>query len=793
MLFTSNNTSNVIVYNSITNTLNEQKYDNSKPFSFLEFLNQTQVLTNNYIVQFSDYQIYIKAWNSVTTVSYQDYTTTVREEFISFLKSVALNYTTAEEKRYLTNIDFNNNDDLEIAVPFFASKVKQVLLYFADKRDSYIIDLQLAQSKGSVLGITNYLKTTVIETIFGNDILPPITSSQPLSTVSTQLDIEVEEGYDIFNDYFDLDPFQPPAFYQASGVRSDFFTANTNTSDPNLFINLNQSIIDLINSERPVLKQLQSLVVNVNVPDINLLQPKDFQDYDTVARNNLTLLLNAQLIQKFTGTSFYYLSSNSLGQSVTGLLFESASPYANLLNVYNPSTLTVPESSVLYERDVGLFFKPTHQSILQLQTPFTFEKRPDISLSAVYIFPDPYSYGNISGLTKTDHVSPFSYIQQGDKIQRNISSNNALGNSFVTKNDFTFESYHSAEQNSSSSFLQSLYNNGVATSYNSDIYGNIFVGLKQQNTNYIQTYGNNLTNNVTMYGLSSYTNLPYLSSIQSILNDGTFNNTNTQNIVVNESTPVSSIYNTRNSAGNFIVYNIVNNNINSLSSQFVNIFNKFPLQETELNYNLNSVEVYGTTFVFTTSSYVVIDKVNYDSINGNFNQSGLVPLTLNSVVNNKASNVYLNGNNLFIVTLSATTSPLISSNNTRSFYLSFYSYNINSGIIENYEFNSPSDNVFSYNLNTLVSVTNINLIYNKKQALFNAIITLKDLNNNIFLHSVFYRISNSQVSLVQQKMFGSNNVNITVNYFDNSYVSSMLYNTIITAPTPVQSIGAIIF
>ena len=197
--------------------------------------------------------------------------------------------------------------------------------------------------------------------------------------------------------------------------------------------------------------------------------------------------------------------------------------------------------------------------------------------------------------------------------------------------------------------------------------------------------------------------------------------------------------------------------------------------------------------MFTTSSYVVIDKVNYDSINGNFNQSGLVPLTLNSVVNNKASNVYLNGNNLFIVTLSATTSPLISSNNTRSFYLSFYSYNINSGIIENYEFNSPSDNVFSYNLNTLVSVTNINLIYNKKQALFNAIITLKDLNNNIFLHSVFYRISNSQVSLVQQKMFGSNNVNITVNYFDNSYVSSMLYNTIITAPTPVQSIGAIIF
>ena len=793
MLFTSNNTDNIIVYNSITNTLNDQKYDNVKPYSFLEFLNRTQVLTNNYIIQFADYQIYIKKWNAVTTVTYQDYDTTVRQEFLSFLKSIALNYTTAEEKRYLTNIDFSNNDDLEIAVPFFTTKIKQVLLYFADKRDSYVLDLQLAQGKGSVAGITNYIKTTVIETIFGNDILPPITSSQPLSTVSTQLNVEVEEGYDTFNDYFDIDPFKAPSFYQASGDRAKYFTANTNTSDPNLFLNLDQSIIDLINSERPVLQQLQSLVINVDTPDITLLEPKDFQDYDTVARNNLTLLLNAQLIQKFTGTSFYYLSSNSLGQSVTGLLFEAASPYANLLNVYNPTTLTVPESSTLYERDVGLFFKPTHQSILQLQTPFTFETRSDISLSSVYIFPDPYSYGNIVGLTKTDHESPFTYIQQGDQIQRNISSNNALGNSFVTKNDFTFESYHSAEQNSSASFLQNLYNVGIATSYYSDIYGNIFSGLKQQNTNYIQTYGNNITNNVSMYGLSAFVNVPYLSSIQSILNDGTFYGTSSQVIAANENTPVSTIYNTRNSAGNFVVYNVLNNTINTLSSQFTNVFNKFPVQETELNYNLNLVEVYGTTFVFTTSSYVIIDQVNFNTIDGTFNQSALVSLSLNSAVNNIASNVYLNGNDLYIATLSASSSPLLSSNNTRPFYLSLYSYNINSGLITDYEFNSPTDYTFNYNFNTLVNVTGVNLIYNKKQALFNIVVTLKDLNNNLFLQSLFYRISNSQVSLVAQKYFAPTNTNITVNFFDKSYTNTILTNTILSTPTIVPSIGSIIF
>ena len=90
MLFTSNNTDNVIVYNSITNTLNDQKYDRVQPFSFIEFLNQTQTLTNNYIIQFTDYQAYLKKWNSVTTVTYKDYNTTVREEFIQFLRTIVL-------------------------------------------------------------------------------------------------------------------------------------------------------------------------------------------------------------------------------------------------------------------------------------------------------------------------------------------------------------------------------------------------------------------------------------------------------------------------------------------------------------------------------------------------------------------------------------------------------------------------------------------------------------------------------------------------------------------------------
>ena len=127
MIFNSNQFSNVIVYNSITNTLNDEKFDSNQPFSFIEFLNYSRLLSNE-VIQYTDYQVYLKKWNEVTVVKYNDINTVIKQEFVSFLKTIALNYTTAEEKRYLTNINFEDSQDLEVAAPFFATKIKQILL-----------------------------------------------------------------------------------------------------------------------------------------------------------------------------------------------------------------------------------------------------------------------------------------------------------------------------------------------------------------------------------------------------------------------------------------------------------------------------------------------------------------------------------------------------------------------------------------------------------------------------------------------------------------------------------------
>ena len=57
-----------------------------------------------------------------------------------------------------------------------------------------------------------------------------------------------------------------------------------------------------------------------------------------------------------------------------------------------------------------------------LQTPFSFSLKQSIKQDEVYIFPDPYDYGNITGVGKVDYDTPFVFVQEGDKIQKNISS-----------------------------------------------------------------------------------------------------------------------------------------------------------------------------------------------------------------------------------------------------------------------------------------------------------------------------------------------------------------------------------
>ena len=780
--------SSVIVYNSITNDLNDEKFDSNQSFTFLEYLNYTKSLDKK-LVDFTDYKKYLETWNSVTSQSYTDYNSQVREQFINFLKTITLNYTNSEEKRFLSNINFNNSADLEIAAPFYTAKIKQILLYFAEKRDTYKIDLELSKNKGTIQGIQSYLKTYILETIFGNDNPTFSNLITPLSTLGTQIQIEVEEGYDNFNDYFDLDPFKAPSFYNAQDQRSEYFSSNTNVTDKNIFLNYDQAIIDLINSEQVVSSALQTLVFNIDTPDLNLLQPYDFIDYTTRTRDNVKLVLNAELIKKFTGTDFYYLSTNSIGEVLSGNLFTATSPYSNLLNIYSPSTITVASTATVYDRDVGLFFKPSFRNIIQLQTPFTYYFKDKLKNDYIYIFPDPDSYGNVTGVSKVDHETPLNFNLQGDKIQKNISSNNALGNTHVTDSDFTFESYQSQEQKKQGdNIISTLYNAGVISQYISDVYGNAIVGFKSKDTGYINNFVNNLNVNIAQFGLSAITNTLYLSSIKQLL-VGTLANTQSQLSTAINNNNTSSIFKIRNAAGAFYIQNLATNTFYPLSTQFSDVITKYPNQANELNTNLISVEVYNNTYVFTTSSFIIVDKVNYKD--ENFYKSSNLPLIFNYTTDNEVSNSFLVDNTLYFLRYYVDTTSPNQNDNGRPFNIEMYSYDVDNNTYNYYT--SGNIATFAYDINTKLNVYNVKLTYNKKLDIFNIAANLKDGNKNFFPHIIQCRLKGDLLNVISDKLYLPTNTNVTINFYDYHNVNALLYNSLVTTPIIDQNNGTITF
>lgn len=205
------------VKNSITNDLQDEKFDLSGPFSFIEYLDYAQILDNS-TQNVNNYKKYLTEWDNINLNTRNTETNTIREQFIVLFKDINENYTTVEEKRYLTTIDFNNEENLSIALPFFAKKIKEICIYYKQKRNNYLRDLNVINARGSKSGIESYIKNTIVDLFFGDQSSTNLSQTLSLSAMQENLEIGIEEGYDIYNDIFDTDSSKPSVFYDSPTV-----------------------------------------------------------------------------------------------------------------------------------------------------------------------------------------------------------------------------------------------------------------------------------------------------------------------------------------------------------------------------------------------------------------------------------------------------------------------------------------------------------------------------------------------------------------------------------------------
>lgn len=778
------NLSDITVFNSITNDLDDEKLDLVKAFSFIEYLNYSKTITEG-INNFDDYENYLKKWNRVTEKNNVSFDEDVKKQYLVFLKDITLKFTTNEEKRYLSNIDFNSEEHLQIALPFYTRKIKQIILYYKNKRDTFSKEQRISKNKGSVNNIEEFVKTKIIDLFTGDDVPPDIASGVNVEDLQSTLTIQLEENYDTFNDYYDIDPSKEPEFYEAEKDRLTYFTSNTNYISANEFLDIDKAIIDVLNNKGITLTELGDFSPSVIFDEANdnLLDKFDYQDYQDTDRDNLKLLIHAELSKELLGTDFFYLSTDSQGNSLSGSLFESENKVFNILNTFNPTSLTIPSDSSTSERNVGFFFRPTNFSVLKMKGGYHKFLKENLEKDKVYIFPDPESYGNINGLSKTINENPFDFILN-DNVYKNNSS--SYGQRVPLKNNFdqSFYAYDSFEHKETeylnlSSFdntLNNFSNKGLIKNLDTDIYGNVFY-----------TYVNDsfFTSGEVDIDITRYKNI--------------FTGSNTLTTFIPKNSEKVSFKEKEKIIKDVFVKNISTNVFEPLTASFEVNFNKFKFNSqlfNELNTSIVDFSIFKNIFLVNTTNYSVIDSYLY---NGNFISVNSNPLILSKIDSSEdisaISNFFIVDNKVNLVKISNAPDPL-SSNNV--FYYEILDYNIDTNYINFITSKTKNSldffrNNFNLSLDSKVKkIEKALLTYNKKLNLYNLAVQYLDLNENIYLHNLIYNIFNNELNIISNTLYSPNNYFNTSNFFTISSVAEDFSSTSLSGSITIDNTTGII-
>lgn len=464
--------------------------DNSNPFSFLEFITLTKVdyspeeYNNFYITYLQDWSISKNDTRDNQSLSYVDY-------YVAFVKEIIVTFSTAKERKFLNNIDFNDPADLDVAIPFFVEKIRQVILFYKNKRDDAKYSVDRNKIKGTETSLEKGLYDNIYNYVFSAQDDPQYsTLGFTLSSISKYLKVDIEEYIDVYGSYFDLPLNEEDSdFNAANGTGKDFYTSNFVPVDVKLFFTSSQ--YEEIFGSVAFLKEIP-LIANVSLkydPICDPTNPLTLLDNSKVTglTNSDILVLKRKLLEKYIGTDIYYIDTTS-SVPVSGVLVTASAPYNNIHNLQAAATPTVRSDEARLLRNVGLFFSPDTQGIFQLNSN-NFGYSVDVKkleTNKIYVFPDPSRYGNVTINSYLD--TPLVYIHDYRPDVRNVSSGFAVGVPKVQPSDQTFSPYYTTEQSTVNAFnnfeinlnFSDLYNKGYITKIQYDIYGNEYALFKDE-------------------------------------------------------------------------------------------------------------------------------------------------------------------------------------------------------------------------------------------------------------------------------------------------------------------------
>lgn len=264
-------------------------FNTTTPFSYRDWLqNHVGIIPSN---SESQYQKYLDEWyhTKQTKENYSD--NKIKEDYISLLKRLTVIFKNDEEFNRIAAIDFDSTTDLALAIPHFARKLKEIAIYYINKRES----LKRTKLKYNMVGSPNALERILYEHLLNaftkKDKGFTVTTKElynnipALSSIQNDFHIEVEELYDM-TDYFD------PKLAKENNTVGYYELSTTN---PLLFV-LEEYIFNVYNA-----------FDLSEVPLSGLANPlSEFVVYETDRSINEQYL--AELGQKYIGNDIYFLT-----------------------------------------------------------------------------------------------------------------------------------------------------------------------------------------------------------------------------------------------------------------------------------------------------------------------------------------------------------------------------------------------------------------------------------------------------------------------------------------------------
>ena len=150
------------VNQSITNpnVNSDEALDKFTPYSFLQFI---ETVSESYKPETltAFYNNYLNEWNTRNTSLGTSNQELILDRYRDFLKDITLNFSSNAERKFLTQLDFTDKYDMQIAMSFFSKKIRNIISYYKKKRNNLHYSLTKSKVKGSSIGIEQASKDLI--------------------------------------------------------------------------------------------------------------------------------------------------------------------------------------------------------------------------------------------------------------------------------------------------------------------------------------------------------------------------------------------------------------------------------------------------------------------------------------------------------------------------------------------------------------------------------------------------------------------------------------------------------